>query len=129
MSGGGVTDSCEVFVKGVPDKAALVHLVESAVTGSSNRSLITSDSGIEIDVTTNSHNPKFEAVPPAESDFVFWPYIVGLEVDEEQGVELVTSILRKLWGEGLSAVAACSFEHRLPRSGGYKDGRLILADE
>ena len=85
--------------------------------------------GIDIHVGTNSSNPKFEAVPPDPSDFVWWPYLIDLEVDERRGVPLVTSILRQLWDNGVSAVAACNFGGQLPRSGGYHAGRLILTDE
>jgi hypothetical protein len=123
------TNTCSIYVGGVDDRIAVVRLVESAVNGTSSKTLVTSPEGVEIDITTNEHNPKFEAVPPAESDFLFWPYIIDLDVDEKRGVLLVTSILRKLWSEGLSAVAACSFEERLPRSGGYRAGQLVLTDE
>ncbi len=75
------------------------------------------------------NDPNFEPVPPAETDFGFWPFIIDLDVDEERGVPLVAAILRDLWNQDLWAVAACSFEEKLPRSGGYRAGQLILTDE
>ena len=124
-----VTDWCEIDVKGPEDLSALVVLVTSAVHGRPAGTSITSPEGVEIDVGTNSTNPKFEAVPPDEADFLFWPFVIELHIDEEHGVPLVAAILRKLWNEDLWAVAARSFEAKLPRSGGYRAGRLILADE
>ena len=55
--------------------------------------------------------------------------MLELDVSERDGVPLVSAILRGLWDADISAVAACTFEHRLPRSGGYRDGRLIMSDE
>ena len=69
-------------------------------------------------------------MPPKETDFTtFWPFVIDLEVDEERGAPLVAAILHELWSHGLWAVAACSFEARLPRSGCCRDGQLLLCDE
>ena len=50
-------------------------------------------------VGTNSTNPNFEPVPPAETDYGFWPFLIDLDVDEERGVPLVAAILRDLWNK------------------------------
>jgi len=128
---------CGIYVAGVADTGALAALIEAAVDGrldgfsaipNGTRSVISKD-GIEIDVGTNSTNPRFEAVPPDPSNWLFWPYIIDLDVDEHRGVPLVRSILRQLWSNGVLAVAACDFEDQLPRSGGYDAERLILTDD
>ena len=116
-------DWCAVYVTGVESADALAEVVAAATGGVADGPSVTTPGGVEIDVTHNSSNPAFEAEPPDETDFTWWPYIVQLEVSEPEGVPLVTAILRSLWGADVSAVAACSFEHRLPRSGGYRDGR------
>lgn len=123
------SDWCEIYVRGAEDVCVLVPIVASAVGGQPRGTSITAPEGIEIDVGTNATNPKFERVRPEETDFVFWPFIIDLEVDEERGVPLVGAILRELWSRDLWAVAACSFEEKLPRSGGYRDGQLNLTDE
>lgn len=122
-------DWCMIYVKGAEDVSALVALVASAARGQSDGTSVTSPDGVEIYVGTNSTNPKFQPVPPPETDFTFWPFVIELDVDEERDIPLVAAILRALWNHELWAVAACSFEARLPRSGGYRAGQLILADE
>ena len=118
-----------IYVKGAADVSALVALVAAATGGQADGTSVMSEDGVEIYVGTNSTNPRFEPVPPAETDFVFWPFVIDLDVDDDGDVPVVAAILRDLWNQGLQAVAACSFEEKLPRSGGYRDGRLILADE
>jgi len=123
-------DWCSIYVTRTKDGPALVRVVASATRGRVDPAgLITSFEGVEIEVGTNSSNPGFERVRPDETDFTYWPWVIDLEVDEERGVPLVAAILRELWSHDLWAVAACSFEEKLPRSGGYRDGQLILADE
>jgi hypothetical protein len=123
-------DWCVVYVTGVESAEALAELVAASTAGIVDGSHVTAPGGIEIDATTNDSNPKFLAHPPDESDFTWWPYLLEIdEVTERDGVPLVSAILRGLWSAGISAVAACSFEHRLPRSGGWRDGRLITSDE
>ena len=123
------SDWCTIYVSGADDVCMLVPVVASAARGHIGGTSITSAEGIEIDVGTNSTNPRFERVRPEETDFVFWPFVIELDVDDERGVPLVAAILHELWSHDLWAVAACSFEAKLPRSGGYRDGRLILTDE
>ena len=123
------SDWCEIYVKGAEDVSALVALVATAAGGKSDGRSVMSPEGVEIYVVRNSTNPKFEPVPPSDTDFVFWPFVIDMEVDEERGVPLVAAVLRTLWTHGLWAVAACSFEARLPRSGGFSSGRLILEDD
>ena len=60
--------------------------------------------------------------------FLFFRYY--LDVDAIRGqqlaehITLVSRILEYLWGLGYTAVAACDFEDKLPRRGGYNpDGR------
>ena len=122
-------DWCVVSVKGVENTDALAEVVAASIGGVADGPFITTPGGVEIYATTNSSNPKFEAEPPDETDFTWWPYMLELDVSEREGVPLVGAILRGLWDADISAVAACNFEHRLPRSGGYRDGRLIMSDE
>ena len=121
---------CDVYVRGIADDAALARLIAAAVGGAVEESgwLVITPDGIGIDIDRNDFKPKYEREPPDPVEFVTRPYTVGLEVDEERGTELVTLMLRAVWDSGASAVAACDFEHRLPRSGGYRAGRLILSD-
>ena len=122
------SDWCEIFVDGVEDVRALVPLVSTAAHGRIDDTSVTSAEGIDIYVGTNSTNPRFARVPP-KTDFNVWPFVIDLGVDEERGIPLVTAMLRKLWNRDLRAGAVCSFEEKLPRSGGYRDGQLILTDD
>jgi hypothetical protein len=128
----GMTDEvdwCVVYVNGVESVDVLAELVAASTGGIRDGSSVTTRGGVEIYAATNSSNPRFEAEPPDETDFTWWPFLLELDVSEREGVPLVSAILRGLWAVGISAVAACSFEHLLPRSGGYRDGRLITSDE
>ena len=122
-------DWCVISVKGVENTDALAEVVAASIDGVADGPFITTPGGVEIDATTNASNPKFEAEPADETDFTWWPYRLELDVSEREGVPLISAILRGLWDADISAVAACTFEHRLPRSGGYRDGRLITSDE
>jgi hypothetical protein len=122
-------DWCVIYVTGVEGPDALAEAVAAFTSGTADGPFVTTPGGVEIDATTNSSKPKFERTLSHETDFTSWPYRLELDVSESEGVPLVTAILSGLWGAGISAVAACDFEDRLPRSGGYRDGRLITSDD
>ncbi len=55
-------------------------------------------------------------------DFVCWPTFVEIEADTDATNEWITGtaarIITAMWGTGIPAVAACSFEDELPWRGG-----------
>ncbi|MFD7712562.1 hypothetical protein ACFV6E_13600 [Streptomyces sp. NPDC059785] len=71
-----------------------------------------------------AHND-YEATASSDGDFIGWPTV--LECEPRTDAPLVdvaaetAEILRSLWTTGYRAVAACDYEHLLPRRGG-RDG-------
>jgi len=90
-------DWCVIYVKGVENADALAEVVAASIGGVVDGPFITTPGGVELDATTNALNPKFEAEPPDETDFTWWPYRLELDVSEREGVPLVSAILRGLW--------------------------------
>ncbi|WP_017613014.1 hypothetical protein [Nocardiopsis salina] len=59
-----------------------------------------------------------------QGDFLFWPLQIEMECSDgvalDHYVAVTGRILERFWDAGLSAVAACAFEHLLPWNGGIR---------
>ena len=59
--------------------------------------------------------------------FLYYRYFLDIDpvqdVDEADYVASVATLLTQLWQSEYKAVAACDFEDRLPRKGGYNPDR------
>ncbi len=57
--------------------------------------------------------------------FIYFRYLIDLYMDEDlplsERVRLTAAVLDRLWDERFPAVAACSYEKRLPLGGGYQN--------
>ncbi len=64
----------------------------------------------------------FEGTVKSEDDFIGWPCLMDCQPTNsatlEEVVNVVSKIIEALWGAGIRAVAACDYEHLLPRKGG-----------
>lgn len=82
-----------------------------------------------ISVDTLSNDEYDPTVRLMESDnFLYSRYIAYLEavdsLEFDEYVKQVDMLLRRLWNLGIPVVAACDFEERLTRKGGYNEHRL-----
>ena len=57
--------------------------------------------------------------------FIYFRYIIDLYMDADlplnERVKLTAAVLNTLWDERFPAIAACSYEKRLPLGGGYQN--------
>jgi hypothetical protein len=74
------------------------------------------------DAVTVRPNPDFHEERRLEFPWGFmqFPHVIDVRPTAPGHVELVSSILQRLWGAGVPAVAACEYEDQLPELGGYR---------
>lgn len=112
---------CKVFVKGVPvdELPADLPTVPGVELETRRNKGVT---GPVADQRRAARSVGTYADP--EDDFLRWPTLVELYVDEEEGQRAIVSVaaqlLRQLWDAGMPAVAACDFEDELPWAGGIQ---------
>ena len=56
--------------------------------------------------------------------FLYFKYIVDIDfkdnIEENKCVDVINFVLKKIWNDGIPAVASCDFEQSLINNGGYK---------
>ena len=59
-----------------------------------------------------------------QDGFLYFNYFLDLNCKEEkyedEYINLISDLMKKLWGGNMILVASCDFEERLPHKGGYK---------
>lgn len=63
--------------------------------------------------------------------FIYFRYTLDLYMSDApltRKAVIVTRLMKRLWGWGFPAVAACAFEERLPQRGGYKSRTVPWPD-
>ena len=77
-------------------------------------------------------NPDSRGDKNFDEDFLYWPTLVELELQDHSQLamltEKVTLLLHSLWGESIPAVAACNFEDQLPWGGGMRRDFSTMRD-
>lgn len=107
---------CKVFVDAEVSDTELISLTAPA--------LFAPDDGVslEVDVVKNEDydSNRRRQFPDG---FIYFHYTLDLYMSGAplaRQAAIVTRLLKRLWDWGVPAVAACAFEDRLPKRGGYK---------
>lgn len=112
---------CKVYVDSQAEKGHLLDLLARITSGSIKMRTVASPE-LQIDLVVNEDFDEAKRLSK-ENQFLFYRYYLDIEPTEgvalEQYVQSVGSLLEGLWQSGCKAVAACDFESKLPRSGGY----------
>lgn len=107
----------KIFVAGV-ERKEILPLLSVVFHGRFERYLLEVE-GFSVEVHPNDDHKWKEH---RQDDFLFWSFLG--EIESEYGVSLdhyvdkVGQTMHNFWRAGLSAVAACTFEHLLPWNGG-----------
>lgn len=114
---------CRLFVDGASGRVQLTEWIAGAIGGDASENGVVAD-GLEIYVEDNNEAGE-EDKTVRQGGFLFFDntaevYFAPM-ADLDGRVGIVTAILEDLWRRGLSAVAACDYEDRLPRDGGTAD--------
>jgi len=112
---------CQVFVDSQAEKGQLLDLLARITSGSINMETVSSPE-LQIDLEDNEDFDEAKRLSK-QDQFLLYRYYLDVEPTEavalEQYVQSVGGLLEGLWQSGCKAVAACDFESKLPRSGGY----------
>ena len=104
------------------DKSQLLDLIANIISGSIKMRTVSSPE-LQVDLVVNEDFDETKRMQ-GEDQFLFYRYYLDIEPNEdvprERYVESVGNLLEGLWRSVCKAVAACDFEGKLPRSGGYK---------
>jgi hypothetical protein len=113
---------CKVYMDSQADKSQLLDLIANIISGSIKMRTVSSRE-LQVDLVVNEDFDETKRMQ-GEDQFLFYRYYLDIEptedVPRERYVESVGNLLEGLWRLGCKAVAACDFEEKLPRSGGYK---------
>ncbi|MEU0237360.1 hypothetical protein ABZ234_06675 [Nocardiopsis sp. NPDC006198] len=110
---------CKIFVAKA-DRNSVKNVVSSVFNVSFDRNITkTPDPLVEVLRNEDSAgNGSFS------EDFLYWPVLVELELEDHSLLPLLTDqvsrLLSSLWKASLPAVAACDFEDQLPWNGGIR---------
>ncbi len=115
---------CKILVQTDHDRAWLLEQVCRVVGGSpSDWSAIFDGGEIEVRNNEDADSARFASRPDG---FLFSRYALESEptqgTDSDAYIKTIGHLLDALWTAGCGAVAACDFESRLPRSGGFRCG-------
>ena len=112
---------CQVFVDSQAEKGQLLDLLARITSGSINMETVSSPE-LQIDLEDNEDSDEAKRLSK-QDQFLLYRYYLDVEPTEavalEQYVQSVGGLLEGLWQSGCKAVAACDFESKLPRRGGY----------
>lgn len=113
---------CKILISTDISEDAIVKKIASITSGRTDqRTVVTEWSEIDVVANDDFDEAKSEEVPDG---FLFYPYYIDMEpgrdVFPEKYISEVGSLLKGLWNLGWKAVAACNFEHELPKKGGFR---------
>lgn len=112
---------CKVYVDSQAKKGQLLDLLARMISGTIKMRTLSSPD-LQIDLVVNEDFDEAKRLSK-QDQFLFYRYYLDVEPTEgvalEQYVRSVGVLLEGLWQSGCKAVAACDFESKLPRSGGY----------
>lgn len=114
---------CKLFVEAQVSASDLISLIANVLTDSATH--------CEIEVLKNQEydSKRIQLFPDG---FLYFRFIIDLYMPDEAPTaqaKLVSRLLEYLWESGFPAVAACTFEDRLPHHGGYKSRRIPWPEE
>jgi len=111
---------CKIIVDGVDSVTELAVWIAEAIGGQAATDSIEAP-GLEIIVDEND-DANVRDKSNVEEGFLFFSHIVEIYFapswGREHRVHEVSRVLEYLWARDVPAVAACSYEDELPRSGG-----------
>lgn len=112
---------CKVFIDTERDQNELLSLINSEISREVNK-LEISNSILIIELRKNNEFNVVKSKNPSDG-FLFYKYYLEIEpfsqVVERDYIKSRADLLKKLWESKIGAIAACDFEHLLPRNGGY----------
>lgn len=111
---------CKIFIFASLSRQSLLELLAEITQGNLSAGTVETPWGL-LDVLRNS---EADLSKVSESDgFLFYPYFMDIE-GASNGTELtfikaISEVLEALWAKNIKAIAACDFEDKLPRKGGF----------
>lgn len=111
---------CKIFVLAAAERDVITRHIASHLGGQRDGNSVVCDWGV-VDVLKNDDADCARA--SGADGFLHFPYLIETEPDagfeRDRFVGRIGSLLESLWSNCYGAVAACDFEHELPRNGGY----------
>jgi len=117
---------CKIYVTSKEISVDILLNLIAAYFGkpNSDKELIFGESLLSVRLNDDFNKKKEIDFPDG---FLFFKILVEIEIYDQNLNEIklvIKEILHLIWSKKYAAVAACSFEHDLPYSGGYKQKEL-----
>jgi hypothetical protein len=115
---------CKVFVDTDIAQEQLIAFLRTSICGISEIRIHTVAND-DLDIYVDKNDDFDETKRSMGNDgFLFYRYALDIEptksTTQERFMGCVGILLEALWREGYKAAAACDFERKLPKSGGYQ---------